>query len=858
MMDRYVYFVVGRFLYSVPIHGSEKQRRYMILESSYDITTISYDYVDQLLYYAADSGSPQIWTVEPNEPQHVNIMHQSMTGSGPHNLVIVPHIHKGFWLSDGNHLEVMDLETKDSVINHVTLQYEFVNPKKLVHDVKYDLLFALVASSIGHTNLLSVNYNGSASDFLYNEKDIETFALYNELIILVHKNGGDHVIRSADIGLGSPLKEIEQGKITGIQTIKDIKVLDQKALQPFEKSQCSRVSNGGCEQICLPNYLSKTPTCECFIGYKKMSNGTCVAAPVEDNFILVTDYTYNQVFQISMDNPNTVVTVPLPNLGRPDGILYIHQTNKVLWTTAGTANIWASSLNGSFQNTFADISALFVRPDRIALDPSTGNVYYTGVSQVADFLFDSVIGVVNGNGSHAVVVWEGHMPRDIVLDAGEGLMFWTDHGDRMTGVYRAQMDGSNKRSLVLDDVVWPNGVTLDYRTKRVYWTDGSLDRIYSCDYDGAERKLVRQFDNSSHLMDIQLVEDFLYFTDINMRQVQRIHKDGQGPILRVGPADLGNIQSIFYFNAAYADKTPKNEPCMVNNGGCSEICFPAPGGKHTCGCNWIHNLLADGKTCENVPRCPSVFSNAVVLEDSTCIRVSGNTCAFNCTGIYKARADVTRLTCTDVMDSDGALTWDIQYPCEMIRCPLFIPDGFVNTSCYPLPGSTCTFTCKDGYHPNPLVDHIICDMSGRWNYSAGESTLCIPHHSPHVEQEMAVVQASTGSRNMAIGLGVGVGILLLVLVVILVVISLYRLGKLGTLFGKKTPRTTSFENPRYSENNVDLQPVDGAEVSNGFHYSTLNDDKVDLTQDSRSKQHQQKQQQQSTSSINGTFGNSSA
>lgn len=60
-----------------------------------------------------------------------------------------------------------------------------------------------------------------------------------------------------------------------------------------------------------------------------------------------------------------------------------------------------------------------MRPDRIALDPSTGNVYYTGVSQVADFI-DSIIGVVNRNGSNAVVVWEGHLPRDIVLDAGEG------------------------------------------------------------------------------------------------------------------------------------------------------------------------------------------------------------------------------------------------------------------------------------------------------------------------------------------------------------------------------------------------------------------------------------------------------
>lgn len=50
-------------------------------------------------------------------------------------------------------------------------------------------LFALVASDTGHNNLLSVNYNGSASDFLYNEKDIETFALYNVRALFVVFDG---------------------------------------------------------------------------------------------------------------------------------------------------------------------------------------------------------------------------------------------------------------------------------------------------------------------------------------------------------------------------------------------------------------------------------------------------------------------------------------------------------------------------------------------------------------------------------------------------------------------------------------------------------------------------------------------
>lgn len=62
----------------------------------------------------------------------------------------------------------------------------------------------------------------------------------------------------------------------------------------------------------------------------------------------------------------------------------------------------------------------YSRPDRIALDHSTGNIYYTGVSDYSYFFEDSYIGVLGHDGSHTYLVESGLDPRDIVIDSSAG------------------------------------------------------------------------------------------------------------------------------------------------------------------------------------------------------------------------------------------------------------------------------------------------------------------------------------------------------------------------------------------------------------------------------------------------------
>ena len=68
-------------------------------------------------------------------------------------------------------------------------------------------------------------------------------------------------------------------------------------------------------------------------------------------------------------------------------------------------------------------------------------------------------------------------------------MFWTDWG-RVPYIGSAAMDGSLRRHLATTDVYWPNGLTIDYTTDRIYWIDAKYHIIESAKLNGENRRPV--------------------------------------------------------------------------------------------------------------------------------------------------------------------------------------------------------------------------------------------------------------------------------------------------------------------------------------------------------------------------------
>ena len=55
-------------------------------------------------------------------------------------------------------------------------------------------------------------------------------------------------------------------------------------------------------------------------------------------------------------------------------------------------------------------------------------------------------------------------------------VFWSDWGT-VPFIGRVGMDGSQEKKVITQDIFWPNGVTVDYTSDRLFWVDAQTVRL---------------------------------------------------------------------------------------------------------------------------------------------------------------------------------------------------------------------------------------------------------------------------------------------------------------------------------------------------------------------------------------------
>ena len=106
-------------------------------------------------------------------------------------------------------------------------------------------------------------------------------------------------------------------------------------------------------------------------------------------------------------------------------------------------------------------------------------------------------------------------------------MFWTDWGE-VPKIERAEMDGSNRRVIIREDIRWPNGLTLDYSTVKIYWTEAKLLYIAKANYDGSNRERIFKSAAQCTLglpFALTLYENRIYWTDWKSRGIHSANKN---------------------------------------------------------------------------------------------------------------------------------------------------------------------------------------------------------------------------------------------------------------------------------------------------------------------------------------------
>ena len=123
-------------------------------------------------------------------------------------------------------------------------------------------------------------------------------------------------------------------------------------------------------------------------------------------------------------------------------------------------------------------------------------------------------------------------------------MYWTDWG-KHPKIERAGLDGSQRVILVNTSVVWPNGITIDYRNKQIYWADAKLDKIEVMNLDGSNRRSVLN-DKLPHVFGFTVLGDRLFWTDWQRRAIESFNKETVSERITIieGLPDLMGLKAV--------------------------------------------------------------------------------------------------------------------------------------------------------------------------------------------------------------------------------------------------------------------------------------------------------------------------
>lgn len=159
------------------------------------------------------------------------------------------------------------------------------------------------------------------------------------------------------------------------------------------------------------------------------------------------------------------VIIPVTNV-LPGALDYDVQTQFIYYSDLIRYVIERQSLNGTVRELVIDSDVS--NCEGLAIDWMSRNIYWTdeGLSRI-------YVARLSNTTQRKILIHDIMFhPRSIVLDPKKGMMYWSDWatGTAVPGkIEKAWMDGSHREPFVTLQTAWPNGLTIDFVEKRLYW-----------------------------------------------------------------------------------------------------------------------------------------------------------------------------------------------------------------------------------------------------------------------------------------------------------------------------------------------------------------------------------------------------
>lgn len=348
--------------------------------------------------------------------------------------------------------------------------------------------------------------------------------------------------------------------------------------------------------------------CQCLPGYDvSKDHKACRIRSSSDAFLLFSNRA--DIRQLSL-TPHHVSTHQhyiglYKDLKSVVAIDYSLRDNLVVWSDVVEEKILIAKLNASRESLIAkDRPAVLIHDDLntvdgIAVDYIHNILYWTDTGKNTIEAATIRAGPVD----RAVIVNSDlDEPRAIVLSIADSFIFWTDWGEKPK-IERSLQDGSERRLIATDNMIWPNGLAIDHVTRRIYWTDAKLSTIEQADFEGTGRRVIFQSKAYiKHPFALGIFDDSIYWSDWELERIMRTNKFGSTGENSTSGAGveviLGDLYSVMDVRVLHPSCQPESEARnRCENSACSHLCLPKGSNSFSCLCPSSYHLLSDGKTC---------------------------------------------------------------------------------------------------------------------------------------------------------------------------------------------------------------------------------------------------------------------
>ena len=363
-----------------------------------------------------------------------------------------------------------------------------------------------------------------------------------------------------------------------------------------------------CSHICEKLNPTKIK-CKCFHGYHMKEDGfTCESLHEEDPILLFSNR--HILRGIKLNKRHTDVKSYYSLAKNLIGLDFYYDRH-----TKEYSLVWSDITQDKiFSGKFHNDELLSIKPivesdlsttEAVAIDWIGKNLYWVDSSL-------RQIEVSTKEGMHRATLISENIskPRSMAIDSRLGYLFWSDWDDEEPRIERSTLAGEDRKpifSLKLIGGAWPNGITLDYIKKRVFFLDARSKEIHTIDYNGEKHKrIIRNPEYLHHPFGITIYENNMFWTDWRL-----------GSVIKADKFTGSNVTIFYHASTQPFDVKvmhPSRQPWDFNGEGsnkiiispcdktpCSHLCLLSVNNTFKCKCPHMMRLNNENQSiCERV------------------------------------------------------------------------------------------------------------------------------------------------------------------------------------------------------------------------------------------------------------------